>query len=125
MKHEILMVDDEADMCWAVQQILTPKGYQVTAINNGTAALEVVKHSDYPLLLLDAKLPDIEGLQLAQAIRYHLPDCHIILLSGYFYCDDTVITDAMEQKIINDFIAKPFSNHDILSAVNRILPQPH
>lgn len=116
-KAAILIIDDEADMCWAVKRIFTSNGHRVTAIDTGEKALQQIRDTYFPLILLDAKLPDIEGIQLAQCIKQCHPDTYIILLTGYFYRDDPVIADALAKQLINDFIAKPFANQDVLQAV--------
>ncbi|MBU2712034.1 response regulator [Zooshikella harenae] len=113
----ILLIDDEADMCWAVKRILTGKGYQVTMVDTGIQAMEQVQCKHYPLIFLDAKLPDVEGLQLAERIKQIFPDTHIIFLTGYYYRDDPVITTALSKGIIDGFIAKPFRNEDVLNAL--------
>ncbi|MGI0117069.1 response regulator [Zooshikella sp. RANM57] len=113
----ILLIDDEADMCWAVKRILTGKGYQVTMVDTGLQAMEHVQCKHYPLIFLDAKLPDVEGLQLAERIKQIFPDTHIIFLTGYYYRDDPVITTALSKGIIDGFIAKPFKNEDVLNVL--------
>lgn len=113
----ILLIDDEADMCWAVKRILVGRGYQVTTVDTGEQAIAQVQQVCYPLIFLDAKLPDIEGLQLAERIKHMFPDTHIIFLTGYYYRDDPVVTSALAKGIIDGFIAKPFNNEDVLNAL--------
>jgi DNA-binding NtrC family response regulator len=115
-----LIVDDEPDMCWALENILKKNGFCSKKASNGRKALELVKQNRFRLGFLDAKLPDIEGLQLAKKIRNVDPLVRIVIVSGYFYRDDADILNAQKQGLINDFIAKPFSHNEVLKIIERL-----
>ncbi len=53
----ILIVDDEPDMCWALENILRPAGYAVTTTTRGVEALELLAGEPYAVVFVDAKLP--------------------------------------------------------------------
>jgi DNA-binding NtrC family response regulator len=115
-----LIVDDEPDMCWALENILKKNGFCSKKASNGREALELVKQNRFRLGFLDAKLPDMEGLQLAKKIRDIDPLVNIIIVSGYFYKDDTDILNAQKQGLINGFIAKPFSHNQVLKVIEQL-----
>jgi DNA-binding NtrC family response regulator len=115
-----LIVDDEPDMCWALENILKKKGFCSKKALNGREALELVKQNRFRLVFLDAKLPDMEGLQLAKKIRDIDPLVRIVMVSGYFYRDDTDILNAEKQGLINGFIAKPFFHNQVLKIIERL-----
>jgi CheY-like chemotaxis protein len=73
------------------------------------------------LVLLDAKLPDIDGLELARQIRRAVPGVPIMLISGYFYKDDPAIQAALEEGLIDEFVEKPFSHTAIIGAMGTAL----
>ncbi|MBL7176132.1 MAG: response regulator [Desulfobacteraceae bacterium] len=106
-----LIVDDEPDMCWALEQILKKNGCLSKKTLNGKSALKLVRENRFQLAFLDAKLPDIEGLELARQIREIDPSLRIIIVSGYFYKDDIGVQKALADGFISGFISKPF-NHD-------------
>ncbi|MFH2218412.1 MAG: response regulator [Pseudomonadota bacterium] len=112
-----LIVDDEPDMCWALENILKKNGFCSKKAANGGEALELVKHNRFRLAFLDAKLPDMEGLQLARKIRDIDPLVRIVIVSGYFYRDDADILNAQKEGLINDFIAKPFLHNEVLKVI--------
>jgi CheY-like chemotaxis protein len=69
------------------------------------------------LVLLDAKLPDVDGLELARQIRELAPGLRIVMVSGYFYRDDVIIQEALASGLIRSFVSKPFYQDEILKAV--------
>ena len=127
MKNEdklFLIVDDEPDMCWALEYLLKKIGFLSEKVLNGREALKLMKKNHFLLAFLDAKLPDIEGLELARRIREIDPSIGIVIVSGYFYRDDTDIRDALSEGLISGFIAKPFSHEEILEIVGGISSSP-
>jgi DNA-binding NtrC family response regulator len=124
MKNEpkaVLIVDDERDMCWALGYIFRNAGYLAKTVCTGHEALELVAERNFPLIILDAKLPDIEGLELASEIRILLPSSKILVVSGYFYQDDPDIRQAMKNGLISGFIAKPFVHEAVLKKAERAM----
>lgn len=104
----ILVVDDEPDMCWALENILRPAGYAVTTTTRGQKALHLLGEESYAAAFVDAKLPDMEGLELASLIQRQSPRTGIVLISGYFYEEDEMVTARVDQGLFIGFIAKPF-----------------
>lgn len=117
----VLIVDDEQDMCWALGHIFRKAGYSATMAPTGQEALEWLEQRAFPLIILDAKLPDIEGLELAVEIRKISPATRILIVSGYFYQDDAEIQQAIKGGLISGFIAKPFSHEGILNQAAKVI----
>ena len=113
----ILIVDDEPDMCWALEYLLNKRGYVTRTAMSGQDALELTERHRFACAFLDAKLPDMDGLELARRIREKAPDMRILMVSGYFYRDDVSIQEAISQGLIIDFISKPFLQEEILRAL--------
>jgi DNA-binding NtrC family response regulator len=116
-----LIADDDPDVCWALDRLL--RGLEVKCIRalDGQTALQVVRLNRLVLALLDAKLPDIDGLDLAQSIRIAQPDIPIVVISGYFYKDDPTIQAALDRELIQEFIEKPFSHTEVVQTVKHAL----
>ena len=110
----ILIVDDEPDMCWALEHLLNKRGYVTRTALSAQEALKLMEQHRFACAFLDAKLPDMDGLELARRIRKSAPDTRIIMVSGYFYRDDVSIQEAIAQGLIIDFISKPFLQEEIL-----------
>jgi DNA-binding NtrC family response regulator len=113
-----LIVDDEPDMCWALEHILKQNGLSSKKAFNGHEALELTEGNHFSLAFLDAKLPDMEGIELARQIRKRDPAVRIMMISGYFYRDDRAVQKAVAEGLIKGFIGKPFDHDEILRAID-------
>ena len=121
MGHKVLVVDDEPDVCWALESALK-RGYDVATTCSGREAATLLASGDYRLAFVDAKLGDMEGLQLAQEVSELDLDIAIVLVSGYVADDDDAVRIALESGLLRAFIAKPFSLEQIRSAAAEVLP---
>ena len=121
----VLVVDDDPDICWALEHVLRGLGAKCVLALDGQSALQAARHNRLALALLDAKgLPDIDGLELAGKLRAADPDVPVVVVSGYFYRDDPAIQAALEQGLIHGFIEKPFSHGEVVAAVKNLLSSP-
>ncbi len=118
---KVLIVDDEPDMCWALTHVLGKKGCPVKSVLAGEEALFCIRGEHFPLVFLDAKLSDMEGLDLAARIMEIDPLARIVIVSGYFYRDDREIREALEKGLILGFIDKPFDHTEIARVVEQFL----
>jgi DNA-binding NtrC family response regulator len=112
-----LIVDDEPDMCWALQHILKGAGINSEKAFSGCEALELVKPDRFQLAFVDAKLPDMEGLELARRLREIDPSIRIVMISGYFYREDVEVQKALVGEVICGFVGKPFLHDEIRTAI--------
>jgi len=117
--ERILIVDDDPDICWALEYLLHNKGFVTQKALNAREALDLMEQYRFACVILDAKLPDIDGLKLARQILEIDPNIRITMVSGYFYISDVQIEAAISQRLIDDFISKPFLQEDILKAIGR------
>jgi DNA-binding NtrC family response regulator len=113
----IIIIDDEPDMLWALENVLLKHGHVVHKADSASEAISVMKERKFDVALLDAKLPDMEGLELAVMIKETNPDISIIMISGYYYRDDDHMKKAMASGLISNFVAKPFDHNQLLDLV--------
>src|SRR5664280_150938 len=121
MNRVVLVVDDDPDICWALERVLRGLGAQCIRALDGRTALQAARLNRPAMALLDAKLPDIDGLELARKLRLADPGILVLVVSGYFYKDDPAIRAALEQGLIHGFIEKPFSHTEVVAAVKNVL----
>lgn len=113
----ILIVDDEPDLCWALEHLLNSRKVPTQKALSAREALELIGKHRFSCVFLDAKLPDMDGLELARRLLTIAPGTRIMMVSGYFYRDDVSIQKAISQGVIRGFISKPFLQEEILEAL--------
>jgi len=112
----ILVVDDEPVARQSLSDILRLEGYTVTAMPNGELAVEHVRRYSVDLILLDLKMPGMNGLDVVQVVNQISPDTEIILLTAYGSMESAV--QALRQRV-HDYLLKPASPLQIIESVNR------
>jgi DNA-binding NtrC family response regulator len=114
----ILVVDDEKLIRWSIGERLQRDGYEVISAETGEQALETVAASAPDVMLLDVKLPGIDGLvTLQRALALH-PDLSVLMMSAHSTVD--IAVEAMKHGAI-DFLVKPFPFQSLDAAVQRAL----
>ncbi len=114
----ILVVDDEKLIRWSVSERLKRDGYEVLTAESGEQALQTIGATPPDVLLLDVKLPGIDGVQtLRQALGLH-PELAVLMMSAHSTVD--VAVEAMKHGAI-DFLVKPFPLTALDAAVARAL----
>ena len=119
---KVLVVDDEAGVRWALEMILLRNGFCVASVGSGEEALTWLDQHTCHVILMDAKLGDIEGVELARKIRRQaVSAAPVILVSGYFYKDDSTVQRSLMAGDIAAFVTKPFRHEEILKAIDCVL----
>ena len=118
---DVLIVDDEPDICWALYHILKASAIASVTVTDGREALRQAKRHQFHLIFVDAKLSDSDGLDLAHLIREADAQVRVVLVSGYFYCDDDEVRQALAAGVINGFISKPFEHEEVLAIAREAL----
>jgi DNA-binding NtrC family response regulator len=116
-----LVVDDEPDLAWALQQVLKLDGWQAIVAYTGKAALELASTRRLRIVFVDAKLPDMDGMVVAERIGKLQPGAAIVLISGYFAPDDHEIEEAQQRGLFIRFISKPFDLQEISDLADAVL----
>jgi DNA-binding NtrC family response regulator len=114
----ILVVDDEKLIRWSVGERLQRDGYEVIAAESGEQALELVASREPDLMLLDVRLPGIDGLATLQRSLSLQPDLTVLMMSAHSTVD--IAVDAMKRGAV-DFLVKPFPFQSLDAAVRRAL----
>jgi DNA-binding NtrC family response regulator len=114
----VLVVDDERDICRALEFILSRDGYLVETARSGSEALGMVEKKVYDLVLTDLKMEGMDGLSLLEEIKKIDPATIVIIMTAYASVESAV--EAMK-KGAADYIVKPFVNEDVKLTVRRLL----
>ena len=119
MKNKsVLIVDDEKNILLTLSQSLEVLQLETDTAANGEEALTKLKEKDFSLILLDLRMPGIDGMEVLRQVREIRPDIRIIMISAYGTIELAV--EAMKLGAV-DFIQKPFSPEEIRALVSRVL----
>jgi two-component system response regulator AtoC len=113
----VLVVDDEDLIRWSLRERLRTEGYEVLEAGTGRAALEQFKEG-VDLVLLDYRLPDLDGLSVLRELKKLDPDILVILLTSFVSVETAV--EAMKLGAFH-FANKPFNLDDVAALVGRAL----
>ena len=114
---KILIIDDEEIIRMSCERALQVEGYKTGIASGGREGLEILEKEPYDVVLLDLKMPDMDGMEVLGKIKSSWPDINVIMISGYSTVDTAV--KALRSGAVN-FIQKPFSPDTIISAVNEV-----
>ena len=114
----VLVVDDELGIREGCRRALTPHGFEVEVAENGPIALRKLREGPFDVLLLDAMIPGMSGLEVLRQVRQIDPHLICIIITGYATVELAV--QAIREGA-HDFIAKPFNSELLLQVVNREL----
>jgi two-component system, NtrC family, response regulator HydG len=116
--NKVLVVDDDNGVCRIVERMLSDEQYQVQTSQSVADALRVIEQKPFDAYVMDYKLPDGSGLDVAERIRSKGSEVPIILMSGY---DTTFVASRAEKLNIFDFLQKPFSRDKICNALKKAI----
>jgi DNA-binding NtrC family response regulator len=113
---DVLVVDDDAGVCRIVQRMLSNEQCKVQTTQSVADALGAIEQKAFDAYVIDFKLPDGSGLDVAEGIRSKWGATPIILMSGY---DPAAVALRAEKLSISNFLEKPFSREIICEAVKK------
>ena len=115
-KANLLVVDDEPVERQTLTDILRLEGYHVAAIANGEAVVDFIRSNPVELIILDLRMPGMNGLEVIKVVSQIDPDIEIILLTAHGSMESAI--EALRSKI-HDYLLKPASPVQILDSVSR------
>ena len=116
----VLVVDDEKDFATAVVERLKRRGLLAAAAFGGREALESVSENEYDAVVLDLKMPGMDGLETLRAIRQMDPDIQVLVLTGHGTVSAGV--DGMQLGAA-DFLQKPVSIETLCASIEAAADQ--
>lgn len=116
MEGKILIVDDQYGIRVLLHEVFQKEGYQTFQAANGFQALDIVKKDCPDLVILDMKIPGMDGIEILKHVKEINRDIKVILMTAYGELD--MIQEAKELGALMHF-AKPFDIDEIRSAVRK------
>ena len=113
---KVLIIDDEGVICDGCDLVLTEKGHTVDYCKTGKSGLIAIERGTYDVILLDMKLPDIDGMEVLKRIREKMPAPCVIVMTGYATMSNAI--QAMKMGAA-DYLSKPFTDDELIEAVEK------
>ena len=118
MSARILVADDEDSLRWVLEKGLHQAGYEVTAVKDGAAAVRAVEAEPFDLVLLDVRMPGMDGLTALGKMRELRPTASIVVMTAHGTMETAI--QAM-QRGAYDYLTKPFDLDEVLLLAQRAL----
>lgn len=116
----VLVVDDDTDIVANMRDILAENGYRADAAHDGAAALELVRHAEYRMALLDYQMPDMDGATLFNRIRMIQPQLRAIMVTADAASDGVArAEDAGTWRVLQ----KPIDMGELLGMLDQALEE--
>jgi DNA-binding response OmpR family regulator len=117
MPTKILVIDDDSAVTDLLSLLLKSQGFDVTATNNSTEGLNLVRENQPDLLVLDLMMPEIDGWEVCKAVRA-FSDVPIIVLSALN--DPSMIASVLDSGA-DDYLTKPTPSRVLVAHINRLI----
>jgi len=116
IKRHILVIEDEPGLRLGIKHFLTSQGYKLSLCTDGAEGMKAIKKGDFDLVITDIRLPHCSGFEILKTLKGLHPDKGIILITAYADIKDAV--HSIKQGAF-DYIAKTFSNEELLITIER------
>ncbi len=119
-KSSILVVDDEDSLRTVLSNELSNEGYEVRNAADGDEAIAELQKTKYDLVLLDIKMPRMNGFEVLKFIKEQHGKTKVVMLTGF-----ADLKNAIESKKLgaDDFVSKPYDLVDLLTTIERVLTE--
>ncbi len=115
---KILVIDDELIIRVSCERALSSEGYEVKAVSSGSEGLALLEKEPFTLILLDLKMPGMDGMDVLEKINEKWPEAKVIVITGYSTVETAV--KVLRSGAFN-YIEKPFTPDTLLAAVKEAL----
>ncbi len=116
MKSRLLLVDDEEQFVETLSERLTMRDYDVTTSLTGEDAIEKIKNYNFDVVILDVRLPGIEGTEVLREIKNLKPLAEVIMLTGHGTVEMAI--EGMKLGAF-DFLMKPCETEDLTAKIDK------
>ncbi len=110
-KMRLMLVDDEERFLSTTKKLLAKKGYDVLTATGGAQALEILKQKNIHVIILDVKMPGMDGIETLKEIKHQFPLVEVIMLTGHATVESAI--DGLKSGA-TDYLMKPTEIDDLL-----------
>ena len=119
-KSQVLVVDDEEAICQLISHLLEQEGFVPLVALDGKTALQQLRTASPDVLIVDLKLPDLDGLEILRQAKALDEDLPVVILTAHAEVHGAV--EAMRAAAF-DYLAKPYDHQELVRVVRRALAQ--
>lgn len=113
----VLVVDDEPEVTFALQAFFLGKGYEMLTALDGLQAMRLLRQSPIDLVILDMKMPGVNGIEVLKFIHAQTPSTKVVVVTAY----DVQFQELVEQLGVDGFLIKPFGIQALTSTIEEVL----
>jgi len=119
-KANVLIVDDEEVVRLSHLRSLESIGCDARVVEDGKRALELMEEQAFDVILLDLRMPDLDGMEVLRTVKEKWPDCEVVVITGY-----PSIESAKEAVRLGaqNYLAKPLCPDEVVKATNEAMTQ--
>ena len=121
-QERILVVEDDPSMSFFLSEAMKKEGYRVESVNSGEEALEKITQDRFNVVILDLKLPSMDGMEVLANIKVTNPEMVVIMITAHGSKD--IAIEAI-RKGAYDYFSKPFDINEMRVVVKRALERGH
>lgn len=118
--HKILIVDDNEGLCKNLSDILELKGYKTASVYSGRQAIESVRNDKFDIVLMDVKMPEMDGIDTLKILRQIAPDTGVVMITAF--ADDIFYREGLKNSDLT-VIQKPMDIDNLLNILSDIISQ--
>ena len=116
MNEKVLLVDDEEEFVETLAERMRARGMDVSTSNSGTNALQLVEDEDFDVVVLDLKMPGVDGIETLRRIKRRRSDIQVVLLTGHATVEKGV--EAIKEGAL-EFLEKPIDLGSLTDAIDK------
>lgn len=116
VKKHILVIDDDAELCEQIAEILADEGYLVKSASDPAVGLSLIDAYKFDIAILDYKLPGMTGLDLLNYIKKDNPGTRVFIVSGMLHLSK-LIKEKNASRLVSGIISKPFDCEELLKRI--------
>ena len=120
-KQKILVVDDEKDLALGLTKLLCGLGYDASCVFDGQAAVKELKNNPPNLMILDLRMPKMDGIQVLDELKELNKRVKVLILTAYGNIDTAVQSVKMG---VAHYLQKPFKHHELIALVQKEIGLP-
>jgi len=114
----VLVVDDELIVRESLAQLLARRNFAPVPVETGEEALKLIEQNSFDLMLIDLKLPGIDGMDVLKKVKKQNPDTEVVIMTAFGSVDSAV--EAMKEGAF-DYVTKPFDPEEMIALLNKVV----